>query len=156
MQMRLETPLPLMHYRFSTRYTTYQEVQGLFNRDPTQLAHPRFVGLTVYSPLLKSGPIRRSRWGGAKVGISKSRGECPQAAWLMPPDQCRNATRLGSVCSDTARNRACAGPAPAPPRTGAKRDSLSRSPLYSRDGCVCSAVLTRVRTRHPLCTYESS
>lgn len=47
MQMRLDTPKPLMHYRFRSRYKTYQEVQGVFNSDPTQLAHPRFVGLTV-------------------------------------------------------------------------------------------------------------
>ena len=45
-------------------------------------------------------------------------------------------------------------PLPGPRR--ANTNSCSRSPLYSREGCVCSAVLTRVRVRHPLCTYESS
>ena len=38
----------------------------------------------------------------------------------------------------------------------ANTNSCSRSPLYSRDGCVCSAVLTRVRVRHPLRTHESN
>ena len=45
-------------------------------------------------------------------------------------------------------------PLPGPVR--ANTNSCSRSPLYSREGCVCSAVLTRVHVHHPLRTYESS
>ena len=45
-------------------------------------------------------------------------------------------------------------PLPGPVR--AKRDSRSRSPLYSSEGCVCSAVLTRVHVQHPLRAHEST
>ena len=45
-------------------------------------------------------------------------------------------------------------PLPGPVR--AKRDSRSRSPLYSSEGCVCSAVLTRVHVQHPLPAHEST
>ena len=45
---------------------------------------------------------------------------------------------------------------PIPGRRCSNTNSCSRPLLYSREGCVCSAVLTRVRVRHPLCTYESS
>ena len=62
---------------------------------------------------------------------------------------------LGALGVQSLRLRWACAPAPLPGPVRGKRDSRSRSPLYSREGCVCSAVLSRARVgreghrRHP-------